>query len=64
MPYRNIILEGGQQIFIKDSVIDIDGTNLEDGISIYDSFGYVGYIVGVNAKDVNVERLEDFLGTN
>ena len=53
-----IEISTGDLVLVKDVMIDIDGTNLEEGIDVYLNDEYMGYIIGETADSITAETLE------
>lgn len=46
-------LSTGEKVLIKSVMIDVDGTNLEEGINIYINNKFVIELVGVDENTIN-----------
>ncbi len=58
---KNIELESGTIVNVRDVVIDTDGTNLVDGISISKDGVFIGNLIGYSAGSENlVEIIEKY----
>jgi len=55
---RKIEMDHGCILEVKDVMVDVDGTNLEEGIDVYTDTEYLGSMVGYDAATVTVEDLK------
>ena len=52
------VTANGDLYFVKNVMIDVDGSNLEEGIDIYDDhFVYITNVVGVYADDDEIAEI-------
>jgi hypothetical protein len=55
---RKIKLYDGEIAEVKDVMIDVDGTNLSEGVDIYVGGKYLSSIIGAKADEVTEDMID------